>query len=203
MIDTRFSPKEEKIFESLIGARLHAIKSTQKDTWGRIYGNAVLITSAGEYEIRNELESVPYFEGVEDISVLHIAEIGGNNAYHPMILGVPVICCTIEEEISGVTVIEDEISVFTPDKLLIYKAVFDTAIVFHAGSHDYVFSREWYFGEDILYTVCETGGFDKNVYPVEKIVQDWTDEDGGTIVKCCRREVDKRDVSSRKSVNRT
>lgn len=186
MIDTRFSKAEKELLKAVCGKKLIYIKSTEADNWKRIYGNAVLTAENCELEIRNEIEPVSYFETVEDISVYHINEINDNYKYIPGILDADVIAVTVNSIINEIIIVEDEIIVSDSSGELIYNIIFDTAIVIKTDSGTFTFSREWYFEEDIIFK--EGDNYKDNIYPVENIIEDWTDEEYEYNVKCIRQE---------------
>lgn len=187
MTDTRLSVKERSILKEIVGGTVVSFKSTQRDNWNQIYGNFVIKTRDAEYEVRNEVEPVGFFDGIEDVSVFHIAKISTEHPYMPMVLDVPIVETLVNKTVDNIRIIEDNIQITNSSGDVLYRTVFDTAIVFIIDNESYVFSREWYFEEEILFV--KTTDYHNAVYPIEKVIQDWTDEENGTIVKCERSEV--------------
>lgn len=186
MIDTRFSGSETEILRKIVGEKLIFIESTEVDEWSRIYGNVVIGTETAVLEIRNEVEEVPYFDATEDISVFHIRIIDENHKYAPMILGIPIKKQIINSIINEIMIIEDEITILNSMEEIVYRAIFDTALVIKTEHNNYIFSRGWYFGEEILF---HTGkNYSQWIYSENKIIHDWSDDELNYTVKCCRKE---------------
>ena len=185
MIFSCISEKEKSLLKDLIGKKLKYIKSEQKDSWNRIFGNLSIVTSDLEIEIRNELTETEYFGDKEDVSKFKISEISSENPFTLMVES-PIIETKIEEKIADIILVQDEISIKNSENQTIYEITMDDAIVIKTEWSTYAISREWSLEEELIF--LKTSDYKKSIYSIEKLVSEWSDEDEKIKADCKRTE---------------
>lgn len=186
MINSCISKEEKVILKSLIGKKLDCIKSEQKDSWNRIFGNLAIITKDFEIEIRNELTETEYFGDIEDISKFKIRFISQENPFVLMVEA-PIIETVVSEIIKDIIIVQDDVSVNDNNGKTIYNITMDQAIIIKTSNSFYVISREWSLEEELIF--LKSANYKNSVYSVNDVISEWSDEDDGTVAVCKRTEI--------------
>lgn len=186
MVISCISEEEKTILKSLIGKKLDCIKSEQKDSWNRIFGNLAIITEDSEVEIRNELTETEYFGDTEDVSRFRIRNISAENPFVLMVEA-PLFETVVAETITDIIIVRDEVCVNNSDGKSIYDITMDQAIIIKTSDSSYVISREWSLEEELIF--LKSANYKESVYSVDDVVSEWSDEDDGSIAICKRTEV--------------
>ena len=189
MVFSCISENEKSLLKGLIGKKLKCIKSEQKDSWNRIFGNLSIVADNSEIEIRNELTETEYFGDTEDVSKFKISKISNKNPFNLMIES-PIIETKVEEHIIDILLIQDEISIKDSENKVFYEITMDDAIVIKTENSTYVISREWSLEEELIFS--KTSDYKNSIYSVDEIVSEWSDEDEKTKASCNRTEVSLR-----------
>ncbi len=186
MVFSCISENEKSLLKGLIGKKLKYIKSEEKDSWNRIFGNLSIVTDNSEIEIRNQLTETEYFGDTEDVSKFKISEISNENPFTLMVES-PVTETKVEEQITDIILIQDEISVKDSENQSVYEITMDDAIVIKTKNSTYAVSREWSLEEELIF--LKTADYKKSIYSVDEIVSEWSDEDEKTQAFCKRAEI--------------
>ncbi len=186
MIFSCILENEKTLLKNLIGKELKSIKSEEKDSWSRIFGNLSIVTEDQEIEIRNELTPTDYFGGIEDLSKFKILKIMQENPFKLMIES-PIIETPVHEKIADILIIQDEISVTNLNGDSIYEITMDDAIVIKTESSSFAISREWSLEEELIFS--KTVNYMDSIYSVKDIISEWSDKDSRTKASCKRREI--------------
>ncbi|MCR5606960.1 MAG: hypothetical protein K6F69_09120 [Treponema sp.] len=186
MIVHGINEKEVQILKSLIGTRLICFKSQQKDSWNRIFGNIALVTEKAEIELRNELTEIDYFGDSEDVSKFYVNQITAENPFCLMIED-SVIETSVNETITDIIIVKDEIIVKDSSGKSIYEISTDDAVIIKTDSSAYVISRDWHLEEDMFF--IKTADIQRDIRSITDIISEWSDEEDGTVASCDRKEI--------------
>lgn len=186
MIFSCISKTEKEILKTLIGKELICIKSEEKDSWNRIFGNLALVTKDSEVEIKNELTETEYFNVLEDVSKFKIRNITSEKPFVLMVES-SIIETKVNETIFDIIIVQDEISVKNSEGNCIYEITMDDAVVIKTEESVYVISREWCLEEELIFV--KSANYKKSVYPIKDIIAQWSDEEEKTQASCKRIEI--------------
>ena len=191
MIDHRITQEEKSLLKSLIGTKLLCFKSEKKDSWNRIFGNISLVSENAETEIRNELVSTMYFAGeTEDVSRFAVKKISKENPFKLMIVS-DVFETAVNEKITDIILVTDAITVQDSGKNTIYEISTTESIVIKTDNSTFVLSRDWHLEE--IMTFVKTSDYKRDIYPIEDVVSEWSDEEEGFVAICNRTEISLND----------
>ena len=186
MIDHCITQEEKSLLKSLIGTKLLCFKSEKKDSWNRIFGNISLVSENAETEIRNELVSTMYFAGeTEDVSRFAVKKISKENPFKLMIVS-DVFETAVNEKITDIILVTDAITVQDSGKHTIYEISTTESIVIKTDNSTFVLSRDWHLEE--IMTFVKTSDYKRDIYPIEDVVSEWSDEEEGFVAICNRTE---------------
>ena len=186
MIIHCINEKELQMLKSLIGAKLICFKSEQKDSWNRIFGNIALITDKTEIELRNELTEIEYFGETEEVSKFYVNQITAENPFCLMVQ-TDVFETTVNETITDIIIVKDEVVAKDTFEKTIYEITTDDAVIIKTDSSAYVISRDWHLEEFMLFV--KTTDIQRDVRSVADIIDEWSDEEDGTVATCNRKEI--------------
>lgn len=186
MIFSCISDEEKALLKRLIGKKISCIKSEEKDSWNRIFGNLEVIADDYEVEIRNELTETEYFGDTEDVSKFKIRKIT-SDAPFALMVEAPVYETKIDDFVTDVIIVQDEITVKDSEGKPIYEITMDEAIVIKMTNSTYVISREWCLEEELIF--LKTANYKESVYSVEDVASEWSDDDDGLVASCHRSEL--------------
>ena len=94
---------------------------------------------------------------------------------------------SVNEVVEDIIIIKDEINVKHSSGNTIYEITMDDAVIIKTDNSVYAISREWSLGEELIF--IKTSDYKKDIYSVEQIVSEWSDEDENTVATCNRREI--------------
>lgn len=134
-------------------------------------------------DILNEETSMDWFvndEGIckEDISVFSCKVRQDKEIFEPYIEESDVIEIDVNEKIDNVHIVSDVIDVNNGEYIIDY----DMAIIIETEKHKYIFSRGWFFNEEIYVNI------DKDIddiYSIKEVKESWSN-DGELTVKVNR-----------------
>lgn len=191
MINHCITYKELQMLKTLIGTKLVCFKSQKKDSWNRIFGNIALITDKTEIELRNELTDIEYFGDSEDVSKFYVNQISASKPFSLMIED-EVFKTSVNEIITDIIIVEDEISIKDSSGNPIYEITMDDAVIIKTANSTYAISREWSLEEELIF--IKTSDYKKDIYSIEQIISEWSDEDENFIATCNRKEISLKDL---------
>lgn len=191
MINHCITYKELQMLKTLIGTKLVCFKSQKKDSWNRIFGNIAIITDKTEIELRNELTDIEYFGDSEDVSKFYVNQISASKPFSLMIED-EVFKTSVNEIITDIIIVEDEISIKDSSGKPIYEITMDDAVIIKTDNSTYAISREWSLEEELIF--IKTSDYKKNIYSIEQIISEWSDEDENFIATCNRKEISLKDL---------
>lgn len=191
MINHCITYKELQMLKTLIGTKLICFKSQKKDSWNRIFGNIAIITDKTEIELRNELTDIEYFDDSEDVSKFYVNQISASKPFSLMIED-EVFKTSVNEIITDIIIVEDEISIKDSSGKPIYEITMDDAVIIKTDNSTYAISREWSLEEELIF--IKTSDYKKNIYSIEQIISEWSDEDENFIATCNRKEISLKDL---------
>lgn len=186
MIFSCISDEEKALLKRLVGKKINCIKSEERDSWNRIFGNLEVIADDYEVEIRNELTETEYFGDTEDVSKFKIRKIT-SDAPFALMVEAPVYETKIDNFVTDVIIVQDEITVKDSEGKPIYEITMDEAIVIKMTNSTYVISREWCLEEELIF--LKTANYKESVYSVEDVASEWSDDDDGLVASCHRSEL--------------
>ena len=128
-------------------------------------------TDGGNLDIYNEEKPVDWFniEGEktkEDISIFLCKERKKDEEFIPYVSGVSIIKHEINEHINSIKIVSDFIKINKEEYFIDY----DVAVIIKTDFHEYMFSRGWFFSEEIY--VLVDGDINK-FYSVDNVTNDW------------------------------
>lgn len=191
MINHCITYKELQMLKTLIGTKLVCFKSQKKDSWNRIFGNIAIITDKTEIELRNELTDIEYFGDSEDVSKFYVNQISASKPFSLMIED-EVFKTSVNEIITDIIIVADEISIKDSSGKPIYEITMDDAVIIKTDNSTYAISREWSLEEELIF--IKTSDYKKNIYSIEQIISEWSDEDENFIATCNRKEISLKDL---------
>lgn len=191
MINHCITYKELQMLKTLIGTKLVCFKSQKKDSWNRIFGNIAIITDKTEIELRNELTDIEYFGDSEDVSKFYVNQISASKPFSLMIED-EVFKTSVNEIITDIIIVEDEISIKDSSGKPIYEITMDDAVIIKTDNSTYAISREWSLEEELIF--IKTSDYKKNIHSIEQIISEWSDEDENFIATCNRKEISLKDL---------
>lgn len=191
MINHCITYKELQMLKTLIGTKLVCFKSQKKDSWNRIFGNIAIITDKTEIELRNELTDIEYFGDSEDVSKFYVNQISASKPFSLMIED-EVFKTSVNEIITDIIIVEDEISIKDSSGNPIYEITMDDAVIIKTDNSTYAISREWSLEEELIF--IKTSDYKKDIYSIEQIISEWSDEDENFIATCNRKEISLKDL---------
>lgn len=191
MINHCITYKELQMLKTLIGTKLVCFKSQKKDSWNRIFGNIAVITDKTEIELRNELTEIEYFGDLEDVSKFYVNQISASKPFCLMIED-EVFKTSVNEIITDIIIVEDEISIKDSSGNPIYEITMDDAVIIKTADSAYAISREWSLEEELIF--IKTSDYKKDIYSIEQIISEWSDEDENFIATCNRKEISLKDL---------
>ncbi len=186
MIVHGITSQELDILKSLIGKKLLCFKSQQKDSWNRIFGNILLVTEDFEIELRNELTEIEYFGDSEEVSKFYVNKITKKKPFQLMVED-SIAETSVNEVVEDIIIVKDEINVKDSSGNSIYEITMDDAVIIKTDNSVYAISREWSLEEELIF--IKTSDYKKDIYSVEQIVSEWSDEDENTVATCNRKEI--------------
>ena len=162
MIEARFTYKMKELLKGLKGCELVGISATEFFAGETVHdGKVYLCVGDRIIKISNESKKISWFKH-KDLS--EIEEIFSFSCEKTFEQGKQKIL--IQDTIEKVSLITDYITI--PQKN--YEIALDMAVIIGMGSHKYIISRGWYFGEYLDISV------DKNyddIYSLAQVVEDW------------------------------
>ena len=185
MIIHGITSQELNTLKSLIGKKLLCFKSQQKDSWNRIFGNILLVTEDSEIELRNELTEIEYFGDSEEVSKFYVNKITKEKPFQLMVED-SIAETSVNEVVEDIIIVKDEINVKDSSGNTIYEITMDDAVIIKTDNSVYAISREWSLEEELIFV--KTADYKKDIYSVEQIVSEWSDEDENTVATCNRKE---------------
>lgn len=186
MIIHCITAQELNILKSLIGKKLLCFKSQQKDSWNRIFGNILFVTEDCEVELRNELTEIEYFGDSEEVSKFYVNQITNDKPFKLMVED-SIAETPVNEVIEDIIIVKDEINVNDSSGKSIYEITMDDAVIIKTNNSVYAISREWSLEEELIF--IKTSDYKKDIYSVEQIISEWSDEDENSIATCNRIEI--------------
>ncbi len=186
MINSTLTNKELQQLSSFIGKSLISVIRTEKDSYNRVFGNIAINVGSHFYEIRNELTVIDYFGSKEDVSRFYVKKLESKECFEPMVV-LPIEESPINETIIGISIIRDMIAVKNFAGNTIYEITMDDAIIIKTEKSVYAISREWSLEEEMI--IVKTTDYMRDIYSVEQIVCEWSDEDDNSVAACTRTEV--------------
>jgi len=125
-------------------------------------------------DIFNEETSVEWFindDGVnkEDISVFSCKIREDNENFKPYIEESEIESVIVNEKINNVKIVSDIINVNNGEYVIDY----DMAIIIETEQHNYVFSRGWFFSEEIYINVDKDIN---DIYSVKEVKESWSND---------------------------
>lgn len=134
-------------------------------------------------DIFNEETNVDWFVSgnkiqQEDISVFSCAIRNDGEKFQPYLGESQIIAIDVNEKIGKVEIVSDLIDVNNGE----YTIDYDMAIIIETEKHKYIFSRGWYFDEEIYINVDKS--IDE-IYPIREVQESWSN-DGEFVVKVSR-----------------
>lgn len=186
MIIHGITSQELNTLKSLIGKKLLCFKSQQKDSWNRIFGNILLVTKDSEIELRNELTEIEYFGDCEEVSKFYVNKITKEKPFQLMVED-SIAETSVNEVVKDIIIVKDEINVKDSSGNSIYEITMDDAVIIKTDNSAYAISREWSLEEELIFV--KTADYKKDIYSVEQIVSEWSDEDEYTVATCNRKEI--------------
>lgn len=103
-----------------------------------------------------------------------------------------IIKTNVQEKISDILIIQDEISVKDVNCNKVYEITMDNAIVIKTEKSSFVISREWSLEEELIFS--KTANYAASVYSVKNIIEEWSDEDARTVASCKRSEISLKNI---------
>lgn len=191
MINHCITYEELQTLKTLIGTKLICFKSQKKDSWNRIFGNIAIITDKTEIELRNELTDIEYFGDSEDVSKFYVNQISASKPFSLMIED-EVFKTFVNEIITDIIIVEDEISIKDSSGNPIYEITMDDAVIIKTANSTYAISREWSLEEELIF--IKTSDYKKDIYSIEEIISEWSDEDENFLATCNRKEISLKDL---------
>ncbi|GEM_PF-1661673 len=186
MINSTLTNQELQLLSSFIGKSLISVIRTEKDSYNRVFGNIAINVGSHFYEIRNELTVIDYFGGKEDVSRFYVKKLESKECFDPMVV-LPIEEMPINETIIGISIIRDMITVKNSAGNTIYEISMDDAIIIKTEKSVYAISREWSLEEEMI--IVKTTDYLRDIYSVEQIVCEWSDEDDNSVATCTRTEI--------------
>ncbi len=130
-------------------------------------------------DIFNEETSVDWFvsdEDIqkEDISVFSCKIRKDSDIFKPYLEDSEIITIDVNERINKIQIVSDIINVNKGEYVIDY----DMAIILETEQHKYIFSRGWFFNEEIYVNIDK----DINViYPIQEVKESWNNEGEFTV----------------------
>lgn len=186
MVFSCISDEEKAVLKTLIGKKIRSIKSEEKDSWNRIFGNLAVVAENCEVEIRNELTETEYFGDKEEVSKFKIRLIT-EDAPFMLMVETPVYETAVNETVTDVIIVQDEIQVKDAEGKTVYEITMDEAIVIKTTDSTYVISREWCLEEELIF--LKTADYKKSVYSIDDVISEWSDAEDGSTALCRRTEI--------------
>lgn len=186
MINSTLTNKELQLLSSFIGKSLISVIRTEKDSYNRVFGNIAINVGSHFYEIRNELTVIDYFGSKEDVSRFYVKKLESKECFEPMVV-LPIEEMPINETIIGISIIRDMITVKNSAGNTIYEISMDDAIIIKTEKSVYAISREWSLEEEMI--IVKTTDYLRDIYSVEQIVCEWSDEDDNSVATFTRTEI--------------
>ena len=186
MINSILSDNERKLLSSLNGKSLVSIIRTEKDSYNRVFGNIAINVDNHFYEIKNELTVIDYFGDKEDVSRFYVKKLETKESFEPMV-ALPVDEISINEIITDISIIQDKITVKESNGSTIYEITMDNAIIIKTEKSVYAISREWSLEEEMI--IVKTTDYLRDIYSIEQIVSEWSDEEDNSSATCTRTEI--------------
>lgn len=184
MIDTTFSTTEYSLLNKTVSHKLDTIISSASDEWSRIYGNLCLKFDDFSLELNNEEISIPFYDTYEELALFKLREITPSQPFNPLVINTPLENKSIGEIIEEVIIVEDEILTTNSLSEPLYDIKTVTAIIFKTPKQYISLGREWFFSE--LITLSQSNTYLDKLYPISKVIEDWTDEESDIIANCKR-----------------
>lgn len=187
MVIASLSKYDIEVLKKFIGSSLTYLRSQEMDSWDRVYGNLEITSNNKKIEILNEQKPIEFFGGIENIATFTIVEKQIDEKFEPMVLDVPIIDYEINDEITDISIINDNIEVFNNDNELIYNISMDMGIVFHMVNETITFIKGWYFDESIR--IIKGKDYCEKIRSIDQVKKDWLDpEIDEGYVRCSREE---------------
>lgn len=186
MINSTLTNKELQLLSSFIGKSLISVIRTEKDSYNRVFGNIAINVGNHFYEIKNELTVIDYFGSKEDVSRFYVKKLESKECFEPMVV-LPIEEIPINETIIGISIIRDMIAVKNSAGNTIYEITMDDAIIIKTEKSVYAISREWSLEEEMI--IVKTTDYMRDIYSVEQIVCEWSDEDDNSVATFTRTEI--------------
>lgn len=186
MIIHGITSQELNTLKSLVGKKLLCFKSQQKDSWNRIFGNILLVTEDSEIELRNELTEIEYFGDSEEVSKFYVNKITKEKPFQLMVED-SIAETSVNEVVEDIIIVKDEINVKDSSGNSIYEITMDDAVIIKTDNSVYAISRDWSLEEELIFV--KAADYKKDIYSVEQIVSEWSDEDENSVAICDRKEI--------------
>lgn len=186
MIKSTLTDDELKLLSSMIGKNFISVIRTEKDSYNRVFGNIAINVDGIFYEIKNELTVIDYFGDKEDVSRFYVRTLENKECFETMIV-LPIGEISINEIITDISIIQDQIIVEKTSGGSIYEITMDDAIILKTEKSVYAISREWSLEEEMI--IVKTTDYMRDIYSVEQIISEWSDEDDNSSATCTRTEI--------------
>lgn len=183
MIKAKFSNEMIKYLEKLKNANFEKYIIDNETNGTSTYCKLGINTNNICLDILNEETTVNWFESdshinKEDISIFSCRIRKNNEDFEPYLVGVEAISVNINEKITAVKIASDKINVNNGEYCIDY----DMAVIIETQQHKYVFSRAWYFSEDIYINIDKDFN---DIYSIEDVKNSWNN-DGDFCVEVIR-----------------
>ena len=176
MVKAKFSSEMLKLIKEMVGKVFYSYECGTV-VLDEVYGNLRINLDNFAIEILNEVNEMPFYDSTEDISYFTCEKKSLSKSFKPY-CGETSEKHLINDTILAVYIVDDTISINNGE----YDINFDMAIIIETSKHKYMFSRGWFFSESIVISVDKKLD---DVYPVGRVVEDWSDE-GDNLVKVVR-----------------
>ena len=174
MIKAKFSNEMIKHLEKLKNANFEKYIIDNETNGLSTYCKLGINTDSICLDILNEESSVNWFKtdchiDKEDISIFSCKIRENNEIFKPYIEESEVISIVVNEKISNVKIVSDIINVNSGEYIIDY----DMAIIIETEQHSYVFSRGWFFNEEIYVNVDKEID---DIYSIKEVKESWSND---------------------------
>lgn len=191
MTNLRITDSEKDILKKLIGRGLSYI-GIPKPPYNcdlKIYGNALLVATGMQVEIRNEETPEDYFGVTEDVARFFVDLIDEKNPFHLM-AGETIMQITAASKIIDVILAEDYITVEDMESRETFEFEITEGIIIKTDVEVYSFSNVWQLMELMYFVKLPWHeGIENTIKPVRKVIEEWGDDDN------CRATCERKFIS--------
>ena len=174
MVKAKFTDIMLSKFKKLKGSRLIYYLTDDINGGDISYCKIGIETDNGCLDVYNEETPVDWFDtegekAKEDISVFSCKERKNSEEFIPYISDSGIIKHNVNELINSIKIVSDYIKVNNGE----YSIDCDIAIIIQTDSHEYIFSRGWFFSEEIYVSVDSDIN---NIYSVDDEIKAWNND---------------------------